>query len=451
MNSQPSNLKLKGESSKVIYNRAVEVLTGGVSRNTIFRKPHPYYVASAKGSYITDIDGVERLDFANNMASLIHGHSHPNIVNAVTEQLKKGSAYTMGTEAEVDLAELLINRAPGFEKIRFMNSGTEAVMTMIKAARAYTGKPKIAKAEGAYHGTYDYAEISQTANPDNWGDIDKPNKIPVVQGTPQGTMDDVIIFPYNDIDRTLKLLDESADKIACVLIDPVPHRVGLFPAKEKFVKALYDWTRRNNAILAFDEVVTFRVNYSGAQAAYSVKPDLTAMGKMIGGGFPVGAVAGKSEIMEVLDPTQKFLRHPHSGTFSANPVSMTAGKVAVEMFDDQAVKNLNALTMTARKQIEEAVRIADVPVTLTGAGSMFRIHFQEKAPNTYREAYQNKETKDLINDFLDYLFFEENIIMINTFACMFATTLTQKDVDKLSEAVLRGFKLLKPRISNIVK
>ena len=448
MNSQ--NLThTKGETSKIIYQRAVEVLTGGVSRNTIFRKPHPYYVASANGSYITDIDGTARLDFANNMASLIHGHSHPAIVNAVTEQLKKGTAFTMGTEAEVVFAELLTSRSPGFEKIRFMNSGTEAVMTMIKASRAFTGKPKIAKAEGAYHGTYDYAEISQTSNPDNWGDINKPNAIPLVHGTPQGVMDDVVIFPYNDIERTINILDEHVDQIACVVIDLVPHRVGLFPASNEFIEAIYNWTRRNDSLMVFDEVITYRVNYSGAQDSYSVKPDLTALGKIIGGGFPVGAVAGKAEIMKVLDPTEKVLRHPHSGTFSANPVTMTAGRVAMELYDEQAVLELNALTMIARKQLAESIKIADVPVSITGAGSMFRLHFQESPPESYREINQSKEVKIIINELLDYLFFEENIIMINTMACMLATTLTQDNIDQLSEALARGLQLVKPKIDQL--
>jgi glutamate-1-semialdehyde 2,1-aminomutase len=449
MSASTLDEKQKGELSKAIYERAVEVIPGGVSRNTIFRKPHPYYVGSANGSYIKDIEGVERVDFANNMASLIHGHSHPDIVNAVTEQLQRGTAYTMGTEAEVLLAELLISRSPGFERIRFMNSGTEAVMTMIKASRAYTGKPKIAKAEGAYHGTYDYAEISQTANSSNWGDINKPNAVPVVNGTPQGAMDDVIIFPYNDIEKTLNLLDQNAQSIACVLIDLVPHRVGMFSASNEFIDAIYKWTRKNNALLVFDEVITYRVNYSGAQDNYSVKPDLTALGKIIGGGFPVGALAGKAEIMKVLDPTEKILRHPHSGTFSANPISMTAGRVAMELFDEQAVLDLNALTMIARNQIEESIKIADVPVSITGAGSMFRLHLQESPPKGYREINQTSEAKAIITELLDHLFFNENIIMINTLASMFATTLTQSDVDRLSEGLLNGFKLVKPKIEQL--
>ena len=294
-----------------------------------------------------------------------------------------------------------------FERMRFVNSGTEAVMTMIKTARVYTKKTKIAKAEGAYHGTYDYAEMSQTSNPSNWGNINKPNTNPVVEGTPQGALNDVIIFPYNDIERTLNILDQYADEIACVLIDPVPHRVGLFPATDAFIEAIYKWTRKNDALMAFDEVVTYRVNYAGAQENYTFKPDLTAMGKIIGGGFPIGALAGTSEIMEVLDPRGKILRHPHSGTFSANPISTTAGRVAMELFDEEAVLNLNTLTETAIHQIEESIKIADVPISITGAGSMFRLHLQEKKPTCYREAYHTDEKKSIIKELLDYLFMEE--------------------------------------------
>ena len=438
-----------GKASKSIYNRATKVLTGGVSRNTIFRKPHPFYVSSANGSIITDIDGYKRLDFANNMASLIHGHSHPKIVEAVTKQLQKGSAFTMGSEIEVKYAELLNNRTRSFEKIRFMNSGTEAVMTMIKASRVYTGKHKIAKAEGTYHGTYDYAEISQTSNPTNWGTIDKPNPVPIVEETPKGVLNDMVIFPYNDIERTIKLLNQNANEIACVLIDLVPHRVGLIPATKEYIDAIYKWTRENNAILAFDEVVTYRVNYSGAQENYNVEPDLTALGKIIGGGFPIGALAGKSEIMQVLDPTEKKIRHPHSGTFSANPISMTAGYTAMKMFDKQAVLDLNKLTKIAIKQIEESISLSGIPACVTGDGSMFRVHFNNNKPTTYREAYQEKEIKTIINELLDYLFLKENIIMINTCACMFATTLNQQHVDRLSEALLNGFRIIKPKLENI--
>jgi glutamate-1-semialdehyde 2,1-aminomutase len=437
------------QHSEELYAKAINVLPGGVSRNTVFKKPHPQYAAGAKGCYVTDVDGTEYIDFANNMASLIHGHAHPAIVAAVTEQLQRGTAYTLATEAEVRFADLLCKRAPVFDKIRFMNSGTEAVMAMIKASRAYTGRPKIAKAEGAYHGTYDFAEISQVANPSNWGNLDKPNSVPLAHGTPQGVLNDVLIFPYNDVERTLKILDAQASEIACVIIDPVPHRVGLLQGTQEFVEALYNWTRKNGALLVFDEVVTFRTNFSGAQQDYKVKPDLTAMGKIIGGGFPVGALAGRNDIMKVLDPRESKLLLPHSGTFSANPISMTAGYVAMELFDEAAVLKLNAFTQKAIAQIKEAIKIADVPVSITGAGSMFRIHLKEKPPTTYREAYQSKEETTLINTLLDYLFYEKHIMMINTCACMFSTVLTQKEVDRLSSALLSGFKKIKPALEKM--
>lgn len=449
MNTKNISATGQKRKSKEIYKQACNVIPGGVSRNTVFRQPHPYYVANASGCYVTDIDGVQRIDFANNMASLIHGHAHPAIVNAVIDQLQKGTAYTMATEAEVVFAQLLCDRVPGFEKIRFVNSGTEAVMTMIKASRAYTDRPKIAKAEGAYHGTYDFAEVSQTANPTNWGNINKPNSVPLANGTPHGVLNDVVIFPYNDIERTIAILDRQANKIACVLIDPVPHRVGLLQGTNEFVEALHKWTRANGALLVFDEVVTLRVNYGGAQEKYSVRPDLTALGKMIGGGFPVGALVGRSDVMKVLDQRESKLLFPHSGTFSANPITMTAGRVAMELFDKEAILKLNILTQKAINQIEEAIRIADVPVSITGAGSMFRIHLRATPPTTYREAYQTKETAALINALIDYLFFTEKIMMVNTCACMFSTALTQKEVDKLAEAMLNGFRFIKPKLENL--
>ena len=449
--SEPLHSKQTKYKSEELYKQARNLIPGGVSRNTVFHKPFPHYVKSAFGCYVTDIEGVERIDFANNMASLIHGHAFSPIVDGVTDQLKKGTAFTIATEAELDYARLLCNRASGFDKIRFVNSGTEAVMAMIKASRAYTGRPKIAKAEGAYHGTYDFAEVSQKARPENWGGIDQPNSVPVAAGTPQNVLDEVVVFPYNDVDRTLAILDQHADEIACVLIDPVPHRVGLVQGSDEFVEALYKWTRENGALLVFDEVVTFRVGYSGAQERYSVKPDLTALGKIIGGGFPIGAFTGRADVMEILNPGAKNWLFPHSGTFSANPVSMVAGRIAMEHYDREAIDQVNALTKKAIDQINEAIQITGVPVSITGAGSMFRLHLRPEPPTTYREAYQNKDATCLITKMLDYLFYEEKLMMINTLACMFSTVMTQKEVDVLSDAMLNMFRQFKPEIEHVQK
>ena len=429
--------------SEQLFEQALQVLPGGVSRNTIFRKPHPFYAEKGEGCYVTDIEGVSRIDFANNMASLIHGHAYPAIVDAVSEQLTKGSCFTMATESEVNYAQLLCDRVPSFDKIRFVNSGTEAVMAMLKASRAYTGKAKIAKVEGAYHGAYDYAEVSQTANPSNWGDIDKPSSIPVAVGTPEKALDDVVVIPFNDIDRAINILNQHKDEIACILVDLLPHRVGLIPADNDFINALYQWTRDNQSLLVFDEVITFRTNFAGAQQNYEVKPDLTAMGKVIGGGFPAGALAGSDEVMKVLDPTQEKVLLPHSGTFSANPITMTAGYAAMKDFDQGAVTKLNDLAIYAKEQINQAIAEVGINACVTGAGSMFRIHLKATPPKNYREAYISKQEGLLINKLLDHLF-DNGIMMINTCSATLSTAMGKKEIDTLVAALKDGFEMLKP-------
>lgn len=428
--------------SRSLYEEALEVLPGGISRNTIYRKPNPDYVSHGEGCRVTDIDGKTRIDFANNMASLMHGHAHPAIVNAVTEQLNRGTAFTMATEAELRFAQHICSRNEGFEKIRFMNSGTEAVMAMIKAARAITGRPKIAKSEGAYHGTYDYAEVSQKSKPENWGSETSPASVPVVEGTPQRALDDVVIIPFNDIDRTIDLLNQHKDELACVLIDPLPHRVGLFPACPKFMKAIREWTVENGSLLCLDEVITFRMGYGGAQDWFpDVQPDLTAMGKIIGGGFPVGGLAGKDEFMSCLDPTKDRLPFPFSGTFSANPITMTAGRVAMELFDKAAVEKVNQLGEYARKEISAAIQSTGITACVTGAGSMFRVHLKHEPPIEYRSAYQDADEVRKIKFLIDHLY-DDGFMMINTCSAALSTVLGETEVDQMVESLASGMSKL---------
>ncbi len=423
--------------SQALYEEALSVLPGGISRNTIYRKPHPDYAVRGAGCRVTDIDGITRIDFANNMASLIHGHANQQIVDAVTSQLSRGTAFTMATEAELRFAQHMCRRNEGFDKIRFMNSGTEAVMAAIKAARAITGRPKIAKSEGAYHGTYDYAEVSQKSKPENWGSDANPESVPVVEGTPQAALDDVIVFPFNDTERTIDILDRHASQLACVLIDPLPHRVGLTPANGDYLAAIRNWTRDNGALLVLDEVITFRMGYGGAQDWYEFQPDLTAMGKIIGGGFPVGALAGKDEYMSVLDPTRDRLPFPFSGTFSANPITMTAGRVAMELFDVAAVDKLNKLGEYARQKIAGAIEASGVVACVTGAGSMFRVHLKPEPPLDYRAAYQNAEEIAQIAFLVNYLY-DRGFMMINTCSAALSTALSETEIDQLADTFEAG-------------
>ena len=427
--------------SAALYERAIKVLPGGVSRNTVLRDPYPAYLDHGSGCWLTDIEGVQRLDFANNMASLIHGHADPESVQAVSEQLARGSASTLATQVEIEYAEHLCSRSPGFEKIRFVNSGTEALMVMLKASRAFTGRAKIAKVEGAYHGGYDYAEVSQAPNPDTWGSIDHPNSVPLAHGTPQSALDDVVIIPFNDPERAVAILDEHKDELACVLLDLMPHRVGLRPADEAFVHAIREWTKSNGALMVLDEVITFRTAFGGLQSRYGITADLTAMGKMIGGGFPIGAVAGRADVMEVLNPRAKKVLFPHSGTFSANPISMTAGLVAMRKFDEPAVARLNALADRAMRGIEDAIEQTGAIACVTGAGTMFRVHMKSDAPKNFREAYLNADENYRLKCLLEHLF-DEGMIMINTCTATLSTPMTETEIDALVAAYKRGFEKL---------
>jgi len=436
---------MKPTVSETLYERACQVLPGGVSRNTVFRTPHPFYADQASGCRITDVEGVERIDFSNNMTALIHGHAHPAIVSAVSDQLQRGSAFTMATEAEVAFAEHLCNRSPAFDKIRFMNSGTEAVMAGLKAARAFTGRSKIAKVEGAYHGTYDYAEVSQTASPANWGPPEQPSSVPVAVGTPQGVLADVIVIPFNDRETAVAILNRHAREIAAILLDPMPHRVGLIPAERDFVHALRLWSDLNDALLLFDEVITFRSTYAGAQAWFDVRPDLTALGKVIGGGFPVGALAGRDEIMRVFDPRQDEVMLPHSGTFSANPITMTAGRVAMELFDQAAAERLNALGDHARQAIREAIAEVGVGACVTGGGSLLRIHLKPESPANYRSAYMSADEASRVKFMVDHLS-DHGIMVINTCTVALSTAMTEEEINTLVEVLRTGLIQLRGHI-----
>uniref|UniRef100_UPI003D1529BF aspartate aminotransferase family protein n=1 Tax=Sedimenticola sp. TaxID=1940285 RepID=UPI003D1529BF len=404
------------------------------------------YVLKGKGCRVTDVDGVERIDFANNMASHIHGHAFEPIVEAVSKQLQCGTAFTLATEAEVTFAEHLCSRNPAFDKVRFVNSGTEAVMAGMKAARAYTGRPKIAKVEGSYHGAYDYAEVSQAPTPENWGDSARPNAVPLAQGTPQSVSEDMVVLPFNEPEQSIAILDHYKDQIACILIDPVPHRIGMSPAGSTFVTALRKWATDKGALLMFDEVITFRTEYGGAQVLYDVRPDLTSMGKMIGGGFPVGALAGRGDVMRVFTNG----RLPHSGTFSANPVTMTAGRVAMAYFDRDAVAKLNRLGDYARASLAQLFQTLGVPACVTGAGSLLRMHMKPAIPANFREAHptevQKRALSTLINDLYD-----DGFMLIHTGAAALSTVMTEAEVDCLVESVASSMTRLKPLLLETVQ
>ena len=265
--------------------RAWRVLPNGNSRSTINRRPHAIYVAEAEGAELVDVDGNRYLDFSNNMTSLIHGNAYAPVVDAVARQIARGSGFSMATEVEIELAELLCGRVASFERVRFCNSGSEAVMNLVKASRAFTGRPKIAKVEGFYHGSYDFAEVGLANGPNDRRD-GAPIAKPVYPGTPQSVLDDVVLLPFNDTATMQRVVERHASELACVLIDPLPLALGMAAFETDYLDTLARLTRQHGILLCFDEVVSLRLGYRGAQGEMGLEPDLTSIGKIIGGGFP---------------------------------------------------------------------------------------------------------------------------------------------------------------------
>jgi glutamate-1-semialdehyde 2,1-aminomutase len=302
-----------------------------------------------------------------------------------------GSSFPLPTPEEVDLAALLCERLPSAEHVRFTNSGSEAVMMALKGARAHTGRSRIAKIEGAYHGSYDYAEVSLASNPDNWGSLPAPASTAYSRGTPPSVLEDVVVLPFNHTEQAVARIERHARTLAAVLVDPVPNRVGLMPARREFLEALREVTRAHGIVLIFDEVISFRVGYHGAQGLFGVTPDLTTLGKIIGGGFPVGAVAGRAEVMAVFDPTQGPPAAPHGGTFNANPVTMAAGLAAMTLLTREAFGRLDDLGAKLRASLDECFARAGVPGRVTGVGSLFRVHPMDRELIDYRSARTTPE------------------------------------------------------------
>jgi glutamate-1-semialdehyde 2,1-aminomutase len=371
-------------TSARLFARARNVLPDGGSRSTIRMSPYTIFAERALGAEVYDVDGNRLVDFNNNYTSLIHGHAYPPVCDAVSEQIRRGSAYAFANVSELQLAELLCERVPGFHSIRFMNSGSEAVMNAIKAARAFTGRPKIAKCEGFYHGSYDFAEVSLGNGPEEW-QAENPPATAYCTGTPQSVLDEVVVIPFNEPQHAQRILAEHGGSIACVMIDTAPLRLGGVMVREDFLAALDEAARRHGMLFVLDEVVSFRLGYAGSQGLLGLEPDLTALGKIIGGGFPVGAVAGRDDVMAVFEALGGATPVHHGGTFNANPVTMVAGRAAMADMTPNAFDALNALGEHTRSALREVLSRAGVTGQITGAGSLFRIYLHNRPINTVRD------------------------------------------------------------------
>jgi glutamate-1-semialdehyde 2,1-aminomutase len=423
-------------ASARLYQRARLVIPGGTSKANMHVRPHPCYIAYGAGCRVTDVDGVERLDAINNFTALIHGHGFPPIVEAVTRQVARGTAFAASTPEEVALAELLVERVPALERIRFGNSGTEAVMMAIKAARAYTGRDRIAKFEGAYHGYYDDVQVSFNSRPSDWGPDDAPASVPSSGGIPKHRVLETLVLPWNDREAVERLVTTYRNELAAVIVDPLSNRMGFIPPAPGFLAFLRALTRAHGVLLIYDEVISFRVGYTGASGRYGGDPDLIAFGKIIGGGFPIGATGGTAEVMEVFDPGTRGPRIASGGTYSGNPVSMAAGLAAMAPLDEAAFDRLNAAGERLRARLGEVLRASRVAGQVTGDGSLFRLLLTARPLRSYRDAADPDAEARVERLFLHLL---DAGVLVNTngLGCL-STPMGEREVEELAVALERA-------------
>ncbi len=372
-------------ASRSLFERALGVMPGGNSRHTLVMDPYPIYAASGRGCIVTDVEGEERIDFVNNYTSLILGHSDPGVTEAVARVIRNGTAFSLPTETDIRLAELLIERIPYVDQVRFANSGSEGVLLAIRAARAATGRGKIAKFEGCYHGIYDYAQASDSSRPGNWGESARPATT-LEPSMAKSLETDVVTLPLNDLEVCSALIDEHRDDLAAVLFDPLPAALGLIPPDLDFVAGIRAKTRDCGALLIADEVLSFRIDYRGACHRFGVEPDLVALGKIIGGGFPVGAVAGKAEVMRVFDHREGELVH-HGGTYNGNPVTMVAGYETMKRLEREVFAEFDRLGDRLRDGLQEVLRRHGIEATATGRGSLFSVVPGNEPPADFRAVF----------------------------------------------------------------
>ncbi len=371
--------------SAALTERAAHVFPGGYTRDALLRAPYAPFVVEGAGSTLTDADGRRLTDLWFNATSLPLGHAHPGIVQAIQQQAAKGTAYFAPTEHELALAELLAARVPSFERIRFANSGSEAVMMAIRFARAQRGCPLIVKFEGSYHGSYDDVSWSVSPPLDRVGAPGAPSAVAETGGL-AGTEGRVAVLPFNDAATLRAYVQANHRQIAGLLVEPLANRIGMVMPDPAFLAEARSLCTAYGVVLIFDEVIAFRLGYRGAQGAMGVTPDLTTLGKIIGGGLPVGAVAGRADILGLSAPDQAG-RVTHAGTFNGNPMTAVAGRATMDALTPELFDRIGALGAYVRDGL---TAIADgLPLQVTGAGSLFKVTATARPIRNYRDAATN--------------------------------------------------------------
>ena len=430
---------MKTDISTALFERAVKVIPGGVNSpvrafNAVGGKPR--FIAKAKGAYIYDEDGNKYIDYIGSWGPMIIGHNDERVINAVTEQMKNGLSYGAATALEVEMAELIYSVVPCVEMIRMVNSGTEAVMSAIRTARGFTGRNKIIKFEGCYHGHSDALLVKAGSGVMTSG-------APGSKGVPEGCVSDTLSAKYNDLDSVKALFDSNSGEIACVIVEPVAANMGVVVPEKGFLEGLRALCDKNGALLIFDEVITgFRLGLDGAAGYFGITPDLVTYGKIIGGGMPVGAYGGRREIMEMVAPVGAVYQ---AGTLSGNPIAMRAGITQLEILRDEPeiYDKINALGERLRNGLKNiADKYSDrCSLTVTGAGSLSCLYFTADRVTDYDIA--GRADTAAFADYFNFMLNRGNYIGPSQYEAVFISSAhTADEIDKTLADCEEYFKAL---------
>jgi glutamate-1-semialdehyde 2,1-aminomutase len=406
-------------------------MPGGTTRTTTYFDPYPLYITRGEGCRIWDVDGTERLDLLGNYTAMILGHAHPKVVEAVRKQAAQGTGFAAANPVEVQLAALLCQRVPSLDMVRFCNSGTEATMFAMRLARAFTGRSKIARVEGGYHGTHDYAEVSTHPDVAEAGPPDAPIARPDSIGTPDWALEQTVVLPFNNADAAEAIIRREGGQLAAVILEPIIGAGGVIASTVEYLDRLRSVTRELAILLIFDEVISLRVAPGGAQQLYGVTPDLTTLGKIIRGGLPVAAFGGRADVMELMDPR----RSPNlgqGGTYNGNPLGMAAGLAAMTELTQDVYEELNRKGARVSEQLSEVFTSHGVRAQVNGVGSLFAIHFTDRPVVDYR-------TKASSNRKMTHEFFlglvNHGVLMAPRAMGALSTPMTEQDIQQFIDAV----------------
>lgn len=427
---------MKTKKSKKLYQKALSLMPGGVNSPVRAFKAvggNPIFIAKAKGSKIYDVDGNKYIDYVLSWGPLILGHAYPTVVKALKKAVEKGTSYGAPTSGEIELAKLIMKAFPSIEKIRMVNSGTEATMSAIRVARGFTKRNKVIKFEGCYHGHVDGLLVSAGSGGATFG-------VPDSLGVPQSYISETLVLPFNDTETLKKTLKDYHKDIACVIVEPVVGNMGCILPKEEFLRTLREETEKYGIVLIFDEVMTgFRLCFGGAQNYYGIIPDLTCLGKVIGGGLPVGAYGGKREIMTMVSPEGGVYQ---AGTLSGNPLAMIAGVETLKVLSKpNTYKKLEKIMAQLEEGLKDAAKMAKAKVKFYRAGTMFCTYFTETEVTDAKTA-KTSDTERFKKFFWQMLKKGVYIAPSQFEAGFISLSHTEKDIEKTIKAAYEAFKVI---------